>query len=290
MFKKIVIADTLSIHVAHGFDGADSLHLLQAWFSVFAYTMQIYFDFSGYCDIAIGSAALLGIRLPDNFRSPYKAGSVREFWQRWHITLGYFLTRYLYIPLGGNRKGLVRACVNTMFVMLVSGLWHGAGFGFILWGAVHGAAMVIQRLWNAAGGVLPSVPAKCLTFLFVSVAWVLFRANDIEGAAKIYKRMFSLDEVALPLFFQKIIPSDWNVTYMGLGDIVGKETYGGMLALLVAFICVYVCKEAGQVWDMYVQRCSRFVYALNIGAAILMFLAFVKMLIIPYTEFIYFNF
>jgi D-alanyl-lipoteichoic acid acyltransferase DltB (MBOAT superfamily) len=151
VFKKIVIADTLSVYAVFGFDQAASLTLLQAWLSVLAYTMQIYFDFSGYCDIAIGAAYLLGIRLPDNFRSPYKAASVREFWQRWHMTLGGFLTRYLYIPLGGNRGGLSRTCINVMLVMTISGLWHGAGFGFILWGAAHGAVMVLQRLWNAAG-------------------------------------------------------------------------------------------------------------------------------------------
>ena len=290
VFKKIVIADTLSVYVAHGFDGTGTLNLIQAWFSVFAYTMQIYFDFSGYCDIAIGSASLFGIRLPDNFRSPYKANSPREFWQKWHITLGYFLTRYLYIPLGGNRGGLLRSCTNVIFVMLVSGLWHGAGFGFILWGAAHGAAMVIQRFWNAAGRTLPSIPAKCLTFLFVATAWVLFRATDLEVAAKIYRGMLGLDGIILPRFFRKVIPSTWDIAYMNINDIFGTEIYGGVLPLLGAFICVYACKEAGQVWDMFVQRRSRFVYVLSAGSATLLFLAFIKILAIPYTEFIYFNF
>ena len=293
VFKKIVIADTLAVYVSFAFDASPSLSLLQAWLAVFSYTMQIYFDFSGYCDIAIGSALLLGIRLPDNFQSPYKASSVREFWQRWHMTLGSFLTRYLYIPLGGSRKGLARTCLNVLLVMFLSGLWHGAGFGFILWGVAHGVAMVMQRLWNAAGRALPRIFATALTFLFVSIAWVLFRATDLEAASKVYKGMFGLGGIALPQGLQRLLPSSWDISYAGTAAIFGMEMpelRNILWAVLAAFLCVYACREAGQIWDSLMRRNSRLLYGVSFGSAALLLLAFVKMVAVPYTEFIYFNF
>jgi Predicted membrane protein involved in D-alanine export len=293
VFKKIVIADTLAVYVRFAFDEAPSLSLLSAWFAVFSYTMQIYFDFSGYCDIAIGSAHLLGIRLPDNFRSPYKSSSIREFWQRWHMTLGSFLTRYLYIPMGGSRKGLARTSLNVLLVMVLSGLWHGAGFGFILWGTAHGIAMVVQRLWNAAGRTLPKLFATILTFLFVASAWVLFRATDLETAGKLYRGLLGHDGITLPLTFQSLLPSSWDIAYLRTAEIFGfeaSELRPLFWALLAAFICVYACREAGQIWDSVMQRKSRFIYVLIFGAALLLLASFIKMIAIPYTEFIYFNF
>lgn len=293
VFKKIVIADTLALYVSFAFDEAVSLGLLQAWLAVFSYTMQIYFDFSGYCDIAIGSALLLDVRLPDNFRSPYKSGSIREFWQRWHMTLGSFLTRYLYIPLGGSRHGLARTCLNVLLVMCLSGLWHGAGFGFILWGMAHGLAMVIQRLWHVAGHRLPAIFATALTFFFVSFTWVLFRATDLEAALKVYKGMFGLGGTALPRVLQRLLPSSWDVAYLGTAEIFAmgtSELRPILWALLAAFLCVYACREAGQVWDCLMRRNSRLVYVLSFGSAVLLLIAFLKMIAVPYTEFIYFNF
>jgi D-alanyl-lipoteichoic acid acyltransferase DltB (MBOAT superfamily) len=293
VFKKIVIADTLAVYAGFGFDEAHSLNLLQAWLSVLTYTMQIYFDFSGYCDIAIGSACLLGIRLPDNFHSPYKACSIREFWQRWHMSLGRFLTSYLYVPLGGNRNGLFRTCLNVMLVMFVSGIWHGAGFGFILWGVAHGAAMVVQRLWNAAGRALPKRFAAVLTFLFVASAWVPFRATDLEAAGKVYRGMLGLDGVALPRILQNLLPSSWDIVYLGTKELLGVEVSEArpiLWALLAACMCAYVCREAGQVWDTFMRRESRVTYALSFGSAALLLISFLKMFAIPYTEFIYFNF
>jgi D-alanyl-lipoteichoic acid acyltransferase DltB (MBOAT superfamily) len=293
VFKKIVIADTLAVYVSFAFDVSPSLGLLQAWLAVFSYTMQIYFDFSGYCDIAIGSALLLGIRLPDNFRSPYKSSSIREFWQRWHMTLGSFLTRYLYVPLGGNRKGLARTCLNVLLVMFLSGMWHGAGFGFIIWGAAHGVVMVVQRLWNTAGRTLPKLFATVLTFLFVASAWVLFRATDLETAGKVYRGMLGHDGIALPPIFQNLLPSSWDITYLRTAEIFGFEIPDlrpVLWALLAAFIFVYACREAGQIWDALMRRNSRLIYALSFGSAALLLMSFVKMIAIPYTEFIYFNF
>jgi len=293
VFKKIVIADTLAVYATLCFDQLEVLNMLQAWLAVLSYTMQIYFDFSGYCDIAIGSALLLNIHLPANFHSPYKASSIREFWQRWHITLGSFLTRYLYFPLGGNRKGLVRTCGNIFLVMFLSGLWHGAGFGFILWGMLHGAAMVLQRGWNAAGLHVPAKFSTAITFLFVALAWVFFRASDIDTAMKVYSACFGMTDVVLPRPLQPLLPDAWGITYLPTSKLFGvarasfQET---MLALAGSMLCVFSAKEAGALWDKYAAKQSGVLYILNFIAAVLLFVSFMKMLVVPYTEFIYFNF
>ena len=284
-FKKIVIADSLSPYVAFCFDELDSLNLIQAWIATLGYCMQIYFDFSGYCDIAIGSALLLNIRLPDNFHSPYKSGNIREFWQRWHITLGAFITRYLYIPLGGNRHGTARTCLNILVVMSLSGLWHGAGFGFIFWGIAHGLAMVIQRCWSEAGKHLSNWLACPLTFLFVTLAWVLFRAKDLTSAFKVYRGLFGLDGLGLS--------KNWDIFHLSVTSLLGWskwESSGMLSALFGAIILVFCAREAINVFDSLAEKNSRLLYGISLGGTALLLIAFGKMVFVPYTEFIYFNF
>ena len=145
--------------------------------TILAYSLQLYFDFAGYSDMASGVALCFNIELPMNFDSPYRARDIADFWKRWHITMTRFFTRYLYIPLGGSRRGLARTCLNTLLIFLVSGLWHGAAWTFILWGALHGVAMVAARLIKArTSRRLPFLPAWLLTFAFVNLCWVFFRA------------------------------------------------------------------------------------------------------------------
>ncbi|HEY1797780.1 MAG TPA: MBOAT family protein [Stellaceae bacterium] len=187
LFKKTVIADALSRYVGHVFDGAAHGMVpsgAEAWGAVLAYTLQLYFDFSGYSDMAIGLARMIGVQLPLNFHSPYKATSIIEFWRRWHMTLSRFLRDYLYIPLGGNRRGPTRRYVNVMVTMLIGGLWHGAGWNFVLWGGLHGVYLVINHGWRALAGargrapsVVGTLACGLLTFVCVAVAWVPFRAN-----------------------------------------------------------------------------------------------------------------
>jgi len=197
--KKTLLADLLSPYVGRIF-GADAgtLHAADAWCGVLAYTLQIYFDFSGYSDMAVGLGLLFGVRLPWNFLSPYQAGSIVEFWRRWHITLSQFLRDYLYIPLGGNRNGAPGRYRNIMIVMLLGGLWHGAGWNFVLWGGLHGAMIVSQHAWSAAGGRMPPWVARPLTFLCVLLAWVPFRAESGEHAAALYGAMLMPDAAAGP--------------------------------------------------------------------------------------------
>jgi len=204
LFKKVVIADTLAIHANNGFDTA--VNALESWVAVLSYTFQLYFDFSGYTDMAIGAALILNIRLPQNFNSPYKAVSIQDFWRRWHMTLSRFLRDYIYIPLGGNRRGELVAARNLLITFLIGGFWHGAGWTFIFWGLLHGVAQAIHRVWMKSGRKLPVFPAWLLTFLFINVTWVFFRAEDWGQAIRILEGMAFLHGSGLPQAREFLLP------------------------------------------------------------------------------------
>ena len=207
--KKTQLADTLAPYASGVFNGVQ-LGIVtgilpttyEAWAGALAYTLQIYFDFSGYTDMALGIALMFGIRLPDNFNSPYKATSIIEFWRRWHMTLSRFLRDYLYIPLGGNRNGNAQRYLNLCATMLLGGLWHGAGWTFVLWGALHGAYLTINHLWREAfpervfrwiPSWMATLAGSALTFIAVVTAWVLFRSGDITQALTILKAMYGIE-------------------------------------------------------------------------------------------------
>ncbi len=198
LFKKVVIADNLAQFVSPVFahlDAGGGVTTSWAWLATSAYTLQIYFDFSGYSDMAVGLALLFGIRLPVNFRSPYKATSIVDFWRRWHITLSRFLRDYLYIPLGGNRLGEIRRYFNLLVTMLLGGLWHGAGWNFLIWGGLHGLYLCINHLWQAWRGNRMSGPliktiSWAITFAAVVLAWVFFRAKTLDGAWQMLRSLF----------------------------------------------------------------------------------------------------
>jgi alginate O-acetyltransferase complex protein AlgI len=205
LFKKVVIADNLAQFVSPVFahlDAGGGVTTPWAWLAILAYSLQIYFDFSGYSDMAIGLALMFGIRLPVNFRSPYRAISIIEFWRRWHITLSRFLREYLYIPLGGNRLGEQRRYINLMVTMLLGGLWHGAGWNYLIWGGLHGVYLSINHLWRGWRGGNAHVPAAgwaakgfcwAITFFAVVVAWVFFRARTMAGAWQMLGGLFGFE-------------------------------------------------------------------------------------------------
>ncbi len=195
LFKKIVIADTFAQWAVIGFDQAETLDMIEAWATSLSYTFQLYFDFSGYTDMALGIALLFNIRLPINFNSPYKALNIQDFWRRWHITLSRFLRDYIYIPLGGNRNGEFRTYSNLFTVFLVGGLWHGASWMFIIWGVLHGFAIVVHRAWQQMGLSMNKWFAWFITFNFINIAWVFFRAKDWDQAIKVINGMLSGDIV-----------------------------------------------------------------------------------------------
>jgi alginate O-acetyltransferase complex protein AlgI len=200
LFKKTCLADGIQPLVGPAF-GANTPSFDQAWIGALAYTFQLYFDFSGYSDMAIGISLMFGIFLPLNFNSPYKATSIIDFWRRWHMTLSQFLRDYLYIPLGGNRRGPVMRYVNLMITMLLGGLWHGAAWTFVVWGALHGAYLCINHAWIRFGPRLvspaASVAGLVLTFLCVVVAWVFFRADSLSSALYVLSRMADPTRIAL---------------------------------------------------------------------------------------------
>jgi len=181
--KKVLLANPCGKIADLAFD-AGSRSPLEAWYGVTAYAFQIYFDFSGYSDMAIGLGLMLGFVFPKNFDSPYRSQSITEFWHRWHISLSTWLRDYLYVPLGGNRKGPLRTYVNLFIVMLLGGLWHGAAWTFVVWGAVHGALLALERLRgkSAVYGAVPAPARMVLTFAIVLVTWVFFRAPDMPHA------------------------------------------------------------------------------------------------------------
>jgi D-alanyl-lipoteichoic acid acyltransferase DltB (MBOAT superfamily) len=215
LFKKVVLADGVSVYAVPVFDAAEAgvmLTFFEAWSGALAYTFQLYFDFSGYSDMAIGIARMFGIRLPLNFNSPYKSTSIIDFWKRWHITLSRFLRDYLYIPLGGSRSGRIRRYANLMTTMLLGGLWHGAGWTFVLWGGLHGIYLIINHGWRVVFktktktriGVFLS---WVITFLAVVVSWVPFRAKSIDGVEIMLNAMIGLNGISLPIFFEGLLTS-----------------------------------------------------------------------------------
>lgn len=218
--KKVLIADNVASYSTPIFDAVAvgySPGLLESWIGALAYTFQLYFDFSGYCDMAIGLGLLFGIHLPINFNSPYKAHNIIDFWRRWHITLSRFLKDYLYIPLGGSRKGDSRRYQNIAITMLLGGLWHGASWSFILWGGLHGFYLIVNNLWISLVKQMPkkNIPLASLflktagwllTFIAVVVGWVLFRADDIASAIRMLEGMAGMNGASLPNSYAQWIP------------------------------------------------------------------------------------
>ena len=196
LFKKAVIADTLALFADTGF-ASQSLGFCAAWATSLSYTFQVYFDFSGYSDMAVGLGKLFNIDLPFNFRSPYQSESISEFWRRWHITLGRALQSYIYFPLGGSRNGKLRTYRNLLLTFLVSGLWHGAAWTFVLWGLLHGLVNALERVFAKPLSHVPHWVRVGCTFLIVNALWVLFRAESFESAAVVYRGMVDLGNLNL---------------------------------------------------------------------------------------------
>lgn len=207
--KKLTLADMFGGFADTGFDAAAngaSLTFFEAWYATLAYALQIYFDFSGYSDMAMGLARMLNVRFPLNFDSPYQAVSIADFWRRWHITLGTFLRDYVYIPLGGNRGGTPRRLANLMVTMLLCGLWHGAAWRFLLWGAMHGLFLSIHAWFSGTGLRLSAPVSRVLTLFAVIVAWVPFRASNLDTAGSMLMAMAGLHGIALPSMIVDFVP------------------------------------------------------------------------------------
>jgi len=275
LFKKVVIADTFAVWATKGFDVAQTLNMIEAWVTSLSYTFQLYFDFSGYADMAIGIALLFNIKIPMNFFSPYKATSIQDFWRRWHMTLSRFLKDYIYIPLGGNRKGEVRTYTNLFATFVLGGIWHGAGWTFVLWGILHGLALVVHRLWKKVGIKIPVILAWFITFNFINITWVFFRATNFESAIKVLKGMFTGDLI-LPSGMSSLLELSMNWT-----KLYRHESYL-YLWVFFAFVVVLVLPNSMQLMKKFK---TNFLYLfLTLTFFLSLFMLHRK------SEFIYFNF
>ncbi len=214
--KKVLIADTFSVMVGQGYANTAALSGLEAWMVAAAFVFQLYYDFSGYSDMAIGAARIFNIELPINFNSPYRASDLQDFWRRWHITLSRFLRDYIYIPLGGNRKGLPRQLLNAFMVFFIGGLWHGAGWLFAIWGAMHGVGIAVHSVWKKLGFSMNKYAGWALTLLFWTVSMVFFRAPTLQDARNMLGHMFSLSGFIWPSLQKRGLVFDGRVWDDGL--------------------------------------------------------------------------
>jgi alginate O-acetyltransferase complex protein AlgI len=277
LFKKVMIADTFSVWANLGYNNAFDLNFVEAWITSLSYTMQLYFDFSGYCDMATGAALLFNIRLPINFNSPYKALNIQDFWRRWHMTLNRFMTQYIYFPLGGSKVGPIRAYINIMIIFMISGFWHGAGWTFIFWGFLHGVASVIYRWWKLRGYSMPKWLAWFITFQFVNAAWVFFRATNFDQAIYIIKAMVGLENFVLPTRVARLI----SMNLVPDGPLL--FTYYSVILILIALYIVAIQKNSFELMHRFKPNYLNLVFIVVISIVSILQLGKVS-------EFLYFNF
>ena len=285
LFKKVIIADTFSQWAGIGFDTAETLNFIEAWVTSLSYTFQLYYDFSGYTDMAIGAALLFNIKLPINFNSPYKARDIQDFWRRWHITLSRFLKDYIYIPLGGNKKGDFKTYNNLMITFILGGIWHGAGWTFVFWGFLHGLALAIHRFWKQLGFQLNGILAWFITFNFVNIAWVFFRAKEWEDAIKVLSGMFNFDAIVLPyqltdkLAFLRQYGIEFKMNWMP--DL--SATIMTFVWLFVGFVLTLAFKNATQRLEHFTLDYKTVLFS---GVAFIVSVLSLNKV----SEFLYFNF
>lgn len=317
LFKKVVIADNVAPYATPLFAAAEQGELatfFYAWGGALSYAMQLYFDFSGYSDMAIGLSYMIGVRLPLNFNSPYKAVNIADFWRRWHITLSQFLRDYLYIALGGNRKGTARRYINLMITMLLGGLWHGAGWTFVVWGGIHGGMLVLHQNWQwlriklfghdlGQGSSGRTLLSMLLTFVVVVIGWVFFRAQSLSGGLTIVSGMLGLNGVSLPdaialrFGFLAAWLSDLGVVFTPGGGHYFMMTY---LWLLVLLPMVFIAPNTQQIMCHFQPALgyksdaavSRLVWSTRPGWAVIMaiVLACGLLSLAQPSEFLYFQF
>lgn len=275
LLKKVVIADTFALFANNGYS-ADVLGFSFAWAMTLAYTFQIYFDFSGYSDMAIGLGKMFNIEIPRNFLSPYKSKSITEFWRRWHITLGRAMKTYVYIPLGGNRKGKYRTYINLFLTFVVSGLWHGAAWTFVIWGIIHGLFMMLERVFEKQFKKIPSIIRTLGTFFVVHLLWVLFRSESLAQAFQVYQALFDFRSIDLA-----------SLAQLTLDGIVAFPTMIGVLYIIlwigVAILITFRMKNSVEYYETFKPR-----YQTLILTVLMLLIAFIHLSKI--SPFIYFNF
>lgn len=290
--KKVLIADSLALVVNGGYTHIEDVNALSSFILLFGYALQIYFDFSAYSDMAVGLGHMFHFDLPENFDSPYKAGSIDEFWNRWHITLTRFFTQYVYIPLGGSRRGNFRTYINILTVFLLSGIWHGAEWSFVLWGLLHGIAKVVCRLVRKTSKgtlAMPILIKKIITFVYVSLAWVFFRAKDSAEAIKILGRLFKGGWTGISVYmydsFSKLVEVSW---ILRLDILEIRNHFQGLVVivsvLLLSVLC-FVMRNSREATETRIKKMT--------GSSLVVISVLLTWCIISFsgvTDYIYWNF
>jgi D-alanyl-lipoteichoic acid acyltransferase DltB (MBOAT superfamily) len=285
LFKKVVIADSFALWATQGFDVAGGLFFWEAWATSLSYTFQLYFDFSGYTDMAIGTALLFNIKLPINFNSPYKALDIQDFWRRWHITLSRFLKDYIYIPLGGNRKSSVSMYTNLLMTFILGGIWHGAGWTFVFWGLLHGLALVIHRFWKKLGFTLPAFLAWFITFNFINIAWVFFRAKEWSDAMKVLSGMIDISSI----FSSHSAIHIEKYKHPILDYIPINVFYSTFTIVIIGFIISLLFKNVSEL-RMSFDTKETISPLVAIGIGLMLGISLLIISINTHSEFLYFNF
>jgi len=312
LFKKVIIADNLALFanpVFASLDNSGAITFFSAWSGALAYSFQLYFDFSGYSDMAIGIAYMFGIKLPMNFYSPYKSTSIIEFWRRWHITLSRFLRDYLYITMGGSRKGAYRRYVNLFVTMLIGGIWHGAGWTFIIWGGLHGVYLIINHSWRhtrvyilkwaPSASLIEVLLSTIVTFVAVTIAWVYFRAESLADANSLLSTMFGGNGISLPMSFIKyseLVNFNSAVSFFSFNGVYGDLIYqleSSLSWIIIAGLFVFLTPNSIQILQyIETKKLSKSnalpSYALTILVATIF--AFVLSNLMKVSDFLYFNF
>lgn len=273
LLKKVFVADTLALIANAGYSHS-GITFTEAWLTSLSYTLQLYFDFSGYCDMAMGVALMFNIHLPLNFNSPYQATNFQDFWRRWHMTLGRFMMNYLYIPLGGNRHGKARTLLNLMIVFMVSGIWHGAGWTFFIWGLLHGCGILFYRIFAPLLSkiTIPRICAIAITFFFVNIFWIFFRAENLKQAWRILSTMFDFTHIQGTRFYFE--------------HAVMDENFNFTRALIVFFVALGIVFIFPNTNDLRMKIKNEYLFSAITVVSLLVGLLFLTRI----TPFLYFNF
>ena len=285
LFKKVMIADRIAPLTMEAFQHVDSLSFFEAWLGALGYAFQLYFDFSGYSEMAIGLGLMFNLHFPVNFNSPYQAGSLIEFWRRWHMTLGLWVKEYVYIPLGGNRHGQLCKMRNLFAAMFLIGVWHGAGWTYILWGCLHGVLLILNHQWCRLDIHLPVPVCRTLTFLTVVCLLVIFRSSQVGDAAAMLRTMFDAGSISLPA---GSILADWLISRLGIGiPAADWQLQGISLKMVLLFLIIGLMTARMKNACEYLKeaRLGKAELLLTIG---LLVYAIVKLN--NYSEFLYFQF
>lgn len=286
LFKKVMIADVLGRGVDWGFANTEILTAIDVILISLLYTLQIYFDFSGYCDMACGIANMFRIELPINFNSPYKATSILEFWQRWHMTLTRFLRKYIYFPLGGSRQGTARTILNVMIVFLVSGIWHGAAWTFIIWGVLHGVANVLCRLFQNIWMKIPKLIRWFMTFIFVDLMWILFRAESLKEAGIMFGKLMQPWEMKVSV----ALMNEFDI--LEFTYIEDHISFFGNLATRYPMLHMCICLAVALLAALGLKNCHERKFHAGIGSAVTSIILLVWSIVSlsGLSSFLYFNF